>query len=88
MLGKGDETGEEKVWSVPMDETDSIDLRVEVQSGAVCSYSYSLNGIEFTALPVEPFVSSEVRWVGAKMGVFACGSGGGYLDIDWFRVTK
>ncbi|KRF42909.1 hypothetical protein [Paenibacillus sp. Soil787] len=48
----------------------------------------SLNGVDFTVLPVEPFEASEGRWVGAKVGVFASGSGGGYLDIDWFRVTK
>ncbi|UUZ93479.1 hypothetical protein LJK87_01475 [Paenibacillus sp. P25] len=54
--------------------------------GAVCIFSYSLNGGDYTVLAVEPFEASEARWVGAKMCMFASGSGGGYLDIDWFRV--
>lgn len=87
-LAKGDETGEEEVWSVRLDEADCIDLRVEVHEGAVCIYSYSLDGDDFTAIAAEPFEASEARWVGAKMGMFATGSGEGYLDIDWFRVTR
>jgi len=66
-----------------------IYLRVEV--GAVCRFSFSLDGARFTPVGV-PFQARQGRWIGAKVGLFAVGSGQtremGYADVDWFRVQK
>ncbi len=45
-------------------------LRVEVQEGALCQFSYSENGEDFTSIG-EPFQAREGRWIGAKVGLFA-----------------
>jgi beta-xylosidase len=65
-------------------------LRVEVTLGALCSFSYSLDGISY--LPIgEKFAAKAGRWVGAKVGLFAVGPKDtqklGYAEYDWFRVT-
>jgi len=66
-----------------------IYLRVEV--GAVCRFSFSLDGARFTPVGV-PFQARQGRWIGAKVGLFAVSSGQtremGYADVDWFRVQK
>ncbi len=64
-------------------------LRVTVDSNAVCRFSYSLDGINFSGLG-EPFPAKPGKWVGAKMGLLCTRRGttndAGYADIDWFRV--
>lgn len=66
-------------------------LRVDVRSGAVCRFSYSLDGASFTEVPGE-FTARPGRWVGAKVGLFASGPktgasfAGGHADFDFFRV--
>jgi beta-xylosidase len=64
-------------------------LRVRVGEDAVCSFSYSVDGKTFSPLG-ESFVARQGRWIGAKVGLFAVGSGEasemGYADFDWFRV--
>ncbi|OME01982.1 glycoside hydrolase [Paenibacillus odorifer] len=88
-LMQGDDTGETEMWSYPLIDTDNLFLRVEVLEDATCHFGYSLEGTDFTSVPVESFQAIEGHWVGAKTGLFAVGSGnGGYLDIDWFRITK
>ena len=66
-----------------------IYLRVEV--GAVCRFSFSLDGARFTPIGV-PFQARQGRWIGAKVGLFAVGAEQtremGYADVDWFRVQK
>jgi beta-xylosidase len=66
-------------------------LRVEVSNGAVCRFSFSMDGAKFTSIGV-PFQARQGRWIGAKVGLFAVGSGQtremGYADVDWFRVRK
>lgn len=64
-------------------------LRVQVEEGARCQFSYSLDGKAF--VPVgEPFVAVAGRWIGAKMGLFCTRTtqinDSGYADFDWFRV--
>lgn len=55
-----------------------------------CTFSYSLDGRRFTPFG-KPFTAREGRWIGAKAGLFAASeirrNDGGWLDIDWFRVT-
>jgi len=64
-------------------------LRVKVSKDATCVFSYSSDGITFSAVG-EPFVARKGKWIGAKVGLFAVRTGRvretGYADFDWFRV--
>jgi beta-xylosidase len=64
-------------------------LRVKVSDQAVCAFSYSTDGTNFTPIG-ESFTARPGRWIGAKVGLFAVRSGptseNGYADFDWFRV--
>jgi beta-xylosidase len=64
-------------------------LRVKVSDQAVCLFSYSTDGTNFTPTG-ESFTARPGRWIGAKVGLFAVRSGrtaeNGYADYDWFRV--
>jgi beta-xylosidase len=65
-------------------------LRVKVSAGAMCSFSFSLDGKTFTGVGV-PFKAREGRWIGAKVGFFFNRPGkfndAGSADIDWFRIS-
>jgi beta-xylosidase len=72
-------------------EGNEIYFRVEVEKGAVCSFSFSKDGKKFTnAGPA--FEAKPGRWIGAKIGYFALREGitndAGTVDIDWFRIEK
>ena len=64
-------------------------FRVHVSTGAVCQFSYSTNGKDFTPAG-EPFTAMPGRWIGAKVGIFCTRptqiNDAGYADYDWFRV--
>lgn len=64
-------------------------LRVEMEAGGKCRFSYSEDGKEYKNIG-EPFQAVEGRWIGAKVGIFAHRDSetglGGYADYDWFRV--
>ncbi|MBB6270774.1 beta-xylosidase [Pedobacter cryoconitis] len=66
-----------------------IYLRVKVNQGGLCQFSYSLNGQDFKNAG-EKFQAVEGQWIGAKMGLFASRNSitndSGYADFDWFRV--
>ena len=66
-----------------------IYLRVKVKKGALCQFSYSLDGNVFTDAG-QPFTAEEGQWIGAKTGLFATRqtqiNDAGYADFDWFRV--
>ena len=66
-------------------------LRVEVGKGAVCQFAYSLDGKKFTNFG-RPFTAQPGRWIGAKVGLFCNrpvkNNDGGWVDVDWFRITK
>jgi beta-xylosidase len=68
-----------------------IYLRVTVAKNAICRFSFSVDGINFSAIG-EPFTARPGKWIGAKVGIFAVGGGAeremGYADFDWFRVQK
>ena len=65
-------------------------LRVQVTKNALCNFSYSTDGTKFSPVG-EPFTARQGKWIGAKVGIFAVGTGQtretGYADFDWFRVT-
>ena len=66
-----------------------IYLRVAVQPGAKCRFSYSFDGQTFQPLGTE-FTAREGKWIGAKVGLFCSRSAkfndAGNADIDWFRI--
>lgn len=66
-------------------------LRVEVRKGAVCNWSYSLDGQKFIAIE-DKFVAKPGRWIGATLGLYAIRdqqiNDSGYADVDWLRIEK
>lgn len=80
----------------------SVYLRVEVRQTKMmnseginepkgtCTFSYSLDGKEFTGLG-NSFIAREGVWIGAKVGLYCSRSklknDSGYVDVDWFRVA-
>lgn len=83
------ETGsnEEIVEQVSIEQP-SLYLRVKVDEGAVCIFSYSSDGRNFKQIG-RPFQAQPGKWIGAKVGLFASSSAssqkGGYADFDFFR---
>lgn len=70
-------------------EGNTFYLRVQVDKGGVCRFSFSNTGEKFTTVE-KTFVARPGRWVGAKLGVFCLRNNitndAGYADIDWFRI--
>ena len=56
-----------------------------------CQFAYSLDGKKFTKVG-KIFDMREGKWIGAKIGFVAFEPAGkanrGWIDADWFRVTK
>jgi beta-xylosidase len=69
----------------------TVYIRVTVSSGAICRFSISEDGINFTRSG-ESFTAVPGKWKGAKLGIFAMGKSvtndAGYAEFDWFRVDK
>lgn len=64
-------------------------LRVTIAPGAKCSFGYSSDNINFSAVS-DIFQAEPGRWTGAKVGLF-CGRPGqtndaGFADVDWFHL--
>ena len=76
------------LFSEPIDQN-TVFFRIRVEKGAICSYSYSVDGKRFTEAG-DTFQAKPGRWIGAKIGYFAVRDGitndSGTIDIDWFRV--
>ena len=83
-------TAETESGSVPL-TTNELYLRVTVASGAICTFSYSLDGKAFLNVG-DPFKAREGRWIGAKVGFFynrpAKFNDAGSADIDWIRFSQ
>lgn len=77
--------------ATPLYRTEIV-LRVEVHPQGLCRFAYSTDGKHFTTVGGEPFTAREGRWVGAKTGLFCVSNGStadrGWIDVDWFRITK
>jgi beta-xylosidase len=89
MLKDADRGGvETEVASLAVDHM-PLYLRVAVQSGARCRFSYSFDNSTYTRIGDE-FAGRQGIWVGAKVGVFAIAdpsaTGTGSADWAWFRV--
>lgn len=67
-----------------------IYIRVHVDKGAYCRFSYSLDGKKFTEAGTL-FKARQGKWIGAKVGMFSVtphGKERGWVDVDWFRLEK
>lgn len=65
-------------------------LRVTVDEGASCRFSYSLDGLSFT--PVGHLLEARAgRWIGAKVGLCCINPSPhpskGFADVDWLRFA-
>ena len=69
----------------------TIYFRVKVDTDAVCNFSYSIDGHNFTQIE-KPFKAQPGRWIGAKVGMFCSAikktNDSGYTDFDWFKVGQ
>lgn len=76
-------------WQANAQNEYSATLKVEIVEGGNSQFSYSRDGITFTAIG-EPFQATAGIWIGAKVGLFSLNSSihksSGYLDVDCFRV--
>ena len=65
-------------------------LRVRVADGQ-CRFSYSTNGKKYQDAG-QSYTMKEGKWIGAKVGLMAIEPAGktnrGWIDADWFRITK
>lgn len=88
---KAEKGGKEEITGTRPVDTDTVYLRVTVQKGAECAFSYSTDGANYRPLG-KLFTVREGRWIGAKVGFVALREGmtndAGTVDIDWFRVEK
>ena len=69
---------------------EEIFMRMIVKDGK-CKFAWSPNGKSFKMVGDE-FTMKEGKWIGAKIGFVAVEPDGkanrGWLDADWFRITK
>jgi len=69
---------------------DSIFLRVEVDEGALCNFSFSHDGGNFSAMG-KIFTAREGIWIGAKVGLFCLSTDAekhsGHADFARFRFS-
>ncbi|MFT4176341.1 MAG: glycoside hydrolase 43 family protein [Luteolibacter sp.] len=81
---------EEVVNASAQPKGNTVFLRVSVDTEARCRFEWSEDGENFQAIDRD-FRTTNLGWVGAKIGVFATAEPGsastGHADFDWFRVT-
>jgi beta-xylosidase len=70
-------------------DSNTVYFRVKVDNGALCQFSYSNDGQNFTDIGT-PFTAKEGKWIGAKLGLFCSRNtitnDPGFVDVDWFRI--
>lgn len=65
-------------------------MRVKVDKNELCTFYYSTDGKKWTECG-RPFQAREGHWIGARIGFYSimpAGKNRGWIDLDWFRVTK
>lgn len=86
---KADKGAVEKETVITKWKNGSAYLRVSVQAGARCTFSYSTDGIKFNDAGTV-FQATPGKWIGAKIGLFAIRdtqiNDSGSADYDWFRI--
>jgi len=85
---KGSSESSQASVTLPSNE---VYLRVAVKGMRDCTFSYSVDGRSYKPLGTE-FQAREGQWIGAKVGLFctrpAWKNDSGFMDVDWFRVTR
>jgi hypothetical protein len=70
---------------------ESVFLRVKVNPGGICVFSYSSDNKRFVEIG-PAFTAANDLWIGAKVGLFCNAPVGrsstGFADIDWFRFGE
>lgn len=84
-------SSEEIIEQQPL-QSGLVYVRVNVSApDATCVFSYSEDGVNYKKLGKE-FLAKPDKWIGAKAGLFCTSRpdvrNGGYVDVDWFRITK
>jgi beta-xylosidase len=75
---------------IPFPE-DALYVRLTVAPGAACQFAYSRDGTAFVDIgPVHQ--ATPGRWIGAKLGFFGTSArpsnDSGWLDVDWYRLSR
>lgn len=69
---------------------EAVYMKMTVRSGKM-QFAYSKDGKKFVSVGDE-FTMREGKWIGAKVGMLAKEPAGttdrGWIDVDWFRITK
>lgn len=79
-----------KMPGVADNEKQTVYLRMNVSQGAKCRFAYSTDGKKYTSVGSE-FTARQGKWIGAKVGLFCVTptqGNRGWVDVDWFRMTK
>jgi beta-xylosidase len=88
---QAEKSGKEEITETKPMDSSTVYFRVQVKTGAECSFSYSTDGLSFSTIG-NSFKAREGRWIGAKLGFYALRNGvindAGSADIDWFRMEK
>jgi beta-xylosidase len=83
--------GNPEIESVIAKSVNEVTFRVGIKKNAVCTFSYSADGKNFTEIK-EAFQAEAGQWIGAKVGLFCTRptqtNDSGYVDVDWFRIEK
>lgn len=73
--------------------SDAVYLKMKVTNGAVCAFSFGVNGNDYTLMG-SGFEAKALKWVGAGIGLYCFSNSsqnisvaGGFADFEWFRVT-
>jgi beta-xylosidase len=71
-------------------ENATIWLQVIVEKGGMCTFAYSLDGMDFKYVG-DSFKAKQGHWIGAKVGLFCFRTGiktndAGFADVDFFRM--
>ena len=86
-----DKGNKEEVLHTSEYSSGEIYFRVEVMPGAICHFSFSADGENYTPAG-KTFTAKQGKWIGAKIGLFALREGfindAGTVDVDWFRIGK
>jgi beta-xylosidase len=80
---------ENKIEEKPL-KSNTIYIKVEVDTKANCTFSYSEDGQNFNAIGTS-FTAKEGKWIGAKLGFVALRENfindAGNMKIDWIRFN-
>jgi len=90
-LASGTEAEEESKVLCETEDT-TLYLQMSVTEGAMCKFSFSLDGVKFVAASNDAFTAQKGHWVGAKLGLFSIHYGVndsvGYADFDYVIIQK